>query len=178
MLTQKNEIPDNSILRKDSNLFTYVDSYQAIISREDIDIKYIAHLFFTSRSKWVDRLMLIRNTIVKPLGLKTSDDITDVQEDVNSLEYEVGKRIGIFKILDKTDNEIILGEDDSHLNFRVSLLLDASAGNIEKKELSITTAVQFNNIIGKLYFIPVKPFHKIIVKSMTKNILQQIASKN
>jgi len=33
----------------------------------------------------------------------------------------------------------------------------------------LTTIVKFHNIWGKLYFAPVKPFHKLIIKTLLEN---------
>ena len=58
-----------------------------------------------------------------------------------------------------------MAENDKHLNFRTSVLID------RKEPLShiyLTTIVKFNNIWGRLYFIPVKPFHRIIIKTLLK----------
>jgi hypothetical protein len=76
-------------------------------------------------------------------------------------------------VFHKTDHEIILGEDDKHLDFRVSLYLDENT-ETNQKQLTISTLVKFNNIFGKLYFMPVLPFHKLIVPTMLKGIIKQI----
>lgn len=179
MITQTKETPYLSVLNNENEVYSYIDSFKSVFidKNNDIDIQQVFILFSSSDSKWVNALMRIRNAIVKPFGLKTSDSIEDRQLKLNNLQPEVGKRIGIFKIFDKTENEIILGEDDSHLNFRVSLLLSPLSDRENEKELSVTTVVKFNNLLGKLYFIPVKPFHKVIVKRMTANIVKQIIAK-
>ena len=72
-------------------------------------------------------------------------------------------------------NEVILGEDDKHLNFRISLLIEAE--NEENRKFSITTTVKFNNNFGKIYFYAIKPFHRLIVPVMLKGIIQQLIQK-
>lgn len=168
MIILKTTFPDSSILKSTENTFNYIDSFQSEFSDNEnkYDIIKIHELFSSSSSDWVSSLMKLRDKIVKPLGLKTSKDIKK-----QSSDYEIGSQHGIFKIFDKTDNEIILGEEDTHLNFRVSLLLESASTN---KKVSITTAVKFNNLFGKLYFLPVKPFHKLIVKDCLKNIISKI----
>ncbi len=149
----------------------YTDSYRGSLSRSNkiITQNDIGKAFFLSAPKWVGTLMTLRNKIVSIFGLKTGNNLK--HEDIlkNDFDLQKGKSIGIFKIYDKNDNEIVMGEDDSHLNFRVSLLLEPKK---MEKTLTISTAVVFNNWLGKLYFLPVKPFHKIIVKSMLKRTLQ------
>ena len=56
-----------------------------------------------------------------------------------------------------------MGEDDKHLNFRTSIMIDKS-----KSTISLITLVHFNNVWGKLYFLPVKPFHRLIIRSLLK----------
>jgi hypothetical protein len=55
---------------------------------------------------------------------------------------------------------------DTHLNFRVSVLIDRG-----KSYIYTTTLVHYNNRWGKLYFFFVKPFHRIIVRSIMKRLL-------
>lgn len=70
-------------------------------------------------------------------------------------------------VIEKNENEIILGEDDKHLDFMISLLLSE-----EGKHLTISTTVIFKNWFGKIYFLPFKPFHKFIVPTMLKALIR------
>lgn len=173
-------IPDNSTLRSDVNSFDYVDSYRKSFSDEadNIDITKIGKLFFTSGPKWIDGLFAARNKVVGLFGLKTPKNTTDKQKQIDNFKCEKGEQLGLFKVFDKTNNEVILGEDDKHLNFRISLLLDKFADKNEQKNLTITTTVKFNNLFGRLYFLPVRPFHKLIVPTMLKKILKEIEKEN
>ena len=93
---------------------------------------------------------------------------------LDSFKFEQGERVGLFKVFNRTTNEIILGEDDNHLNFRVSLLLEESENDKSTKTITVTTLVIYNNWFGRLYFFPVKPFHKLIVQSGLKISLQEL----
>jgi hypothetical protein len=55
------------------------------------------------------------------------------------------------------------------LTFRVSVLTDR-----EKSYVYVTTVVHYNNRGGKVYFLPVKPFHKIILYAMMKRLLKKL----
>lgn len=69
-----------------------------------------------------------------------------------------------FQIFSIQENEIILGADDKHLNFRVSIYdSDEKQFNIK-----VTTLVQYNNRFGKIYMAIIKPLHLPIIKSMIK----------
>ena len=77
----------------------------------------------------------------------------------------------------KTENEVVLGEDDKHLNFRVSLFLKQQTQEPSKKDLTVSTTVHYNNWFGRLYFLPVRPFHKLIVPVMLKSIMKELKNK-
>jgi hypothetical protein len=67
----------------------------------------------------------------------------------------------IFTVSARSENEIVMEENDKHLKFRTSLLMDGG-------QLYLTTLVRYNHWLGKLYFIPVKPFHRMLIKSQLK----------
>jgi hypothetical protein len=75
--------------------------------------------------------------------------------------------------LNRTENEVILGEDDRHLNFRISLL-KSDTPTPHQKKLTLSTTVEFKNWFGKLYFLPVQPFHSLIVPTMLNGILNDL----
>lgn len=170
------ELPDKSILKKNEKQYDYIDSYQSefIDNNNNISPTAIGKAFFSGGPKWVEKLFAVRNKIVGLLGLKTSENITDRQKQLDNFKCEPGEKIGLFKVFSKTNYEVVLGEDDKHLNFRVSLLLDQLANETNKKTVIITTTVQFNNWFGRLYFLPVRPFHKIIVPKMLKGLIKEL----
>jgi hypothetical protein len=172
-------IPDKSILKKDSKLFDYTDSYQRFFydNKEAIDSTKIGVVFFSGRSKMADTLFAIRNKIVGLFGLKTAGQISDRQNLLDRFKCEPGDQLGLFKVFDKTENEVVLGEDDKHLNFRVSLLLDRHLDDTGKKSLAITTTVKFNNLFGRVYFLIVRPFHTLIVPAMLKGMIKRIENE-
>jgi hypothetical protein len=172
----KSSLPDHSILKQSGNTYDFVDSYQSSFydKEQTIGAAQIGKLFFTSGPKWIERLFTVRNRIVGVLGLKTAGKISDRQQQLDNFKCEPGEQLGLFKVFGKTEHEVILGEDDKHLNFRISLFLDGQPALSGERTLTITTTVQFNNAFGRLYFLPVRPFHKRIVPTMLKGIIRQI----
>jgi hypothetical protein len=170
----KSEIPEKSILKEDEGVYDYVDSFQSefIDEGQNIGVVEIGKTFFTSGPKWAGILFIIRDKIVGLFGLKTSGNIADKQKSIDRFNWEPGKRLGLFKIFNKTNNEIILGENDKHLDFRISLFLDQKLNDVD--QITISTIVKYNNWFGKLYFLPVRPFHKLIVPSMLKGIIREL----
>ncbi|MCC8154608.1 MAG: DUF2867 domain-containing protein, partial [Tannerellaceae bacterium] len=76
---------------------------------------------------WVVGLLKLRNALVGVFGLKT-DKQPPVQET-------------FFTLIENREDEIVMGEEDKHLNFRASILKNTSEGTI-----SLTTLVHFNNV--------------------------------
>ncbi|WP_405205248.1 DUF2867 domain-containing protein [Aquimarina sp. LLG6339-5] len=170
MKVEKVSLPKTSLLLK--NKYDYSDSFKSeFTDKEDVvDILVITKSFFSTSPAWIEKLFVLRNQIVAVFGLKTGDSLDKRKETLNNFNGEIGDKVGIFKVFDKSENEIILGEDDTHLNFRVSLLLDSKPNS--SKDFTISTIVNFNNWFGKLYFLPVKPFHKLIVPTMLKSAIR------
>ncbi len=170
----KTQLPNGSILKQVALDCDYIDSYETTINTNKklttTDIAIAFHKSSADRPKWIRRLMKIRNAITSLFGLK------DTQIDntaINDQTFEIGKKLGMFEIFDRLDNELILGKNDKHLNFRISALTDNNQVSNETK-LTLSTVVKYNNFFGKLYFIPVKPFHKLIVPVMLKGIAKHL----
>lgn len=153
--------PENSLINKDFGIIDYCDSYQIVKYTEETIDNITTEIF--SIPNWADVLMRIRNPIVRFFGLRTGNkkDIT------KSPYYSVGSKAGYFTVIDRNENEIVMAEDDKHLNFRTSLM---KKKNEQDHSIYLTTIVKFNNIWGRIYFLPVKPFHQIIVKSLLKRL--------
>ena len=178
MKIHKTELPKNSKLNINHKKYDYVDSFkeEVIDSLKNINSDNVAKAFFSSSPKWVGILFILRNEIVGIFGLKTSGKISDIQKRLDNFKYETNERLGLFKVFSKTENEIIMGEEDKHLNFKISLLISNLNKEQTRKEITISTAVEFNNWFGKLYFLPVKPLHKLIVPAMLKGMVKQLAT--
>jgi hypothetical protein len=143
---KNNTASENSMILTGFGTVDYCDSYRITKSVGE-NIEEITNRIFRL-PKWVNRLLKTRDLLVKPFGLKITK------------ETESDK---LFPIIAQNENEIIMGVNDKHLNFRVSILTDN-----EKSFISLTTIVHYNNIWGKVYFSFIKPFHKIIVRAMMR----------
>jgi len=172
MNIQKSPFPINSLLSQTE--YHYFDSYQSIFSDPDtkIDILTVSKAFMSTSPAWLESLFALRNKMVGILGLKTAPPLQDRMSVIQNFNGQPGEKLGFFKVYQRRENEIILGEDDTHLDFRVSLLLEQQQSDHQK--LQITTTVIFHNFWGKLYFFPVKPFHRLIVPTMLKGIIKEL----
>ncbi|QQE10421.1 DUF2867 domain-containing protein [Planctomycetota bacterium] len=146
----------------------YMDSFSIQIPKaESVSVDYLNALIFSSVPQWIRVLMAIRNCLVKPFGLETGN-IPLPKEVDPSIRFVEGESPIFFTVLLRNENEIVMAEKDKHLNFRASTLkVKNTDGSVT---LYLTTIVHFNNIWGRLYFLPVKPFHKLIIKSILKRL--------
>jgi len=120
------------------------------------------YLHVTSQTPgWVNRLMALRNWLVGLAGLKDLGHLGALGAKPAS-EYRVGDRVGIFSLIYLSQDEVLLGDSDKHLDVVLSVC-KAPLGAV-----SVTTVVHVHNWLGRLYMLPVTPLHKIIVKAMLK----------
>jgi hypothetical protein len=172
----KTQFPTASLIEKSFTKFDYTDAYSCTFpSQQERSVDDAVQAFFKTESPVISSLFKLRNAIMKPFGFKASD-ASDREKALRKFKIEKGNALGLFKVIDRSDNEVIMGEDDRHLNFRISLLLTRDLQNPVSYTLVLSTAVTMNNQFGKLYFIPVKPMHKLIVPSMMKSIVSQLSS--
>ncbi|RPH33722.1 MAG: DUF2867 domain-containing protein [Bacteroidales bacterium] len=158
-----NSIPEQSIISKDFGRIDYCDSFKVTI-RTDNSIDSILTIIFRTPT-WVDYLVLVRNFVVKIFGLKTESN-----KNIKVANYyPVGAKAVYFTVIDRNDNEIVMAEDDLHLYFRTSVMVDRKRTH---SIIYLTTLVRFHSIWGRIYFLPVKPFHRIIIKSIMKQLLK------
>ena len=68
--------------------------------------------------------------------------------------------------------EIVFGMPDKHLTFHAALWCgEKESGG---QTFTITTVVKFNNRLGRLYFFFIRPFHKVIIRSMLKRVAKRL----
>ncbi|WP_084069582.1 DUF2867 domain-containing protein [Paraburkholderia heleia] len=84
------------------------------------DAECIARHIFDHQPEWIATLLKLRDWFVRPFGLKRAAD----------LWVAGGDKVNIFRVFGRYPNEIVLGEDDMHLNFRLSVLVQPPSGDL------------------------------------------------
>ena len=163
-------IPETSLLHNEAQRYAYQDSFRLPLARTDVESWELVAAFFQSAPQWVDKLFVLRNKIVRLLGLKA--DLADL--DKLNPPYEAGRQFGLFELFAINPHEAMLGENDKHLDFRVSLMFDRA----QKNSLVVSTAVKINNRLGTAYFFVVKPFHRFIVPIMIRRMAMTLDNKS
>ena len=131
------------------------------------DPEQLARFLFAQQPAWIHQLMKVRDALVGGLGLKTASQLQRTESGAPS------QRVGIFKIYERHPDEIILGEDDSHLDFRVSVLYTPAAMQVgstpaSSPRLTVTTVVHCHNLLGRVYIFVIAPFHRLVVRAGLK----------
>ena len=128
----------------------YSDSVSKRIKpTESITPDRIFEAMFCNFPKPVAWLMKLRNAMVKPLGLQGGGGFQNL-------------------IAERSDEEIIICKNDRHLCFWVGIY--CSRPEEGWQEASVTTVVKFNNFLGRIYFIGIWVFHKLLVKSLFRKV--------
>ncbi len=156
-MVKRIDVPSTQGIETSMTEVNFSDAF-ATTNHQD-GLNTISHLIFNKFPAWIKFLFAIRNSIVQFFGLKTT-----MPEDYNT-EFKVGGYVGYFKIYQILNNEIVMGADDKHLNFRVSIFLNESSTN----NVLVTTLVKFNNKFGRVYMKIIKPFHVLVMKRMVNN---------
>lgn len=142
-----------------SNALSSIDFSDSFTTTNNSEtLQNITIKIFGTAPKWIQFLFKVRNSLVRFLGLKTAMPI-----DYHS-KFEVGGYVKFFKIYSIADDEIVLGADDSHLNFRAVIYNSAEP----TFNIKVITLVQYHNLTGKIYMALIKPFHRWVVKTMVK----------
>lgn len=91
--------------------------------------------------------------------------------EIEQFEGRIGEKIALFEVWDRNETEIVTGQRDKHLDFVLAFKLEKHE---HEYTLLLTTVVQINSILGKIYFWIVKPIHKLIMPILTQRLCQRL----
>ncbi len=112
-----------------------------------------------------------RNRVVQLLGLKNLGALDNLDQARAASTYKPGDRVGIFTLFEVTDDEVLLGDRDKHLNVVLSVHKQLLASG-KAVEVTLTTVVHIKNLLGRLYMLPVTPAHRIIAPAVLAGIAE------
>lgn len=147
--------PQSKLLRLFARV-DFADAYAVALPPDaTTDPEQLGRFILSKQAPWVNMLMGLRDAMVAGFGLKTAGQLK--QGDVAPGE----RRVHIFKIYETTEREILLGEDDAHLDFRLSVMCREVAG---RRQVVVSTVVCCHNRLGRVYMKLIAPFHRAIVR--------------
>jgi len=165
---EKIAIPRGTLVASVFPRTDYADAYRAKLpAGAPRNIDAIARASFSAAPRWVRALMALRDGIVSVVGLKTSGK---GERTLENLTFEPGASFGVFRVFARNADEILLGQDDRHLDFRVSVLRQTEDAT---DWVVVSTVVRFNNWLGRAYFTPVRLFHRLIVPAMIRSAIRK-----
>jgi Protein of unknown function (DUF2867) len=161
-------IPASSSIQSTLQQVHFRDAFEAVMSRPRIDAQGVYAAVFGDRPTWITLLLQMRGVFANLVGLKHPEitEVGAIEPGEGRRPYAVGDRVGLFPVQAITAKELILGMDDKHLNFRVSVLRTKQNGT---EKVTVSTVVQLNNSLGRMYLFAIKPFHKLIVRTILQN---------
>lgn len=140
-----------------------IDAFSVELPRAaTTDPEVLARFVFSNVPAWSAGLMSIRDGFVAFFGLKTANDL-------NALSAtDKASRISLFRIYSIHPDEIIFGEDDKHLDFRLSILCSREASSPGETRLTLSTVVKCHNRWGRMYLATIAPFHRLVARATLK----------
>ena len=159
-------VPPGSLAAGAFAVTSYADAYSIDLPPGHAhDVDSLTRLMATSSPRWAEPLMWLRNRIASLVGLRTERS----SRRPSTGRLEPGETAGMFRVYARSDDEILLGGDDRHLDFRGSMLITPGGASAV-----LTTVVHFNNRLGYVYFFVVRPFHRLIVTSLLHNMARHL----
>ncbi|WP_269714876.1 DUF2867 domain-containing protein [Caulobacter sp. NIBR2454] len=135
------------------------DAFAIALKPEDarLPAEVLALAMMAKPPMWSLALLAIRDAVMGVFGVKSSRQI------LNDAIAARADHIGMFRILARRDHEVVLGENDRHLDFRLSVMTRPSpSGGVE---LVATSIAHCHNRLGQIYLTAIMPFHKLIVRA-------------
>lgn len=173
------KINPDYLIHKNMEKTSFSDCFQ--LTSENLnnrpDLKDVMIAFFLS-FPWSFKVLLhIREFLAKLLRLKTAEEKGKESrlEKLYKFQGKIGEKIALFEVLDKSENELLTGQNDSHLDFKLSFISLEKDGKVI---LELATTVIINNSIGRFYFKIVKPFHKFYLKRIMRKMEKQLMNKS
>jgi hypothetical protein len=156
-------VPPASSIAKQLQGAYFLDSYEMPLEHAGRSALEIYLGVISKTPAWINFLMAIRNRAVLLFGLKNLGHLGDLTQNKTASDYRIGDRIGIFTLLSNTDNEVIMGDADKHLEVKVSICKLVQDG---KESVAATTVVHTHNLLGRVYMLFVAPVHKLVVPAI------------
>jgi len=153
------EIPRESRIRSALPRIDYADAYQvALPDTLLVDIEQLPRQVLTATPAWARYLM----QLLGPLSAGAKD--------ASQRLHRAGESQGPLQVFERTDDEVIVGGNNRHLDFRISFLCPQHQA---PHLLTMITVVRCHNQIGRLYFALIAPLHCMIAPAMLGQFAQQ-----
>lgn len=165
MPVARRQVPSQCSLLAGGASNVYWDCYEAPLARADLSMQQLCLAVFAHHPMWMKRLLALRTRLVAPFGIG-GPTLRELTRPVEHRQYAIGERIARFKLYAQSEREIIMGGDDKHLDFRVSLAKMVEDGCTT---VALTTMVMPHNLFGRIYLRVILPFHRLGLRMLLAN---------
>ncbi len=110
-----------------------------------------ADAMFRDQPRWVTTVLRLRNAVVGLFGINRSD-------------------VSAFDTRSAAGPEVLLGEDDTHLDFRASIL-------VSPRTVTVSTVAYAHNRRGRFYLVFVRLGHPVIVRAMLARASRRLTAR-
>jgi hypothetical protein len=162
------EVPSSSMLSREPMQHAYFrDSYRMPLRRNELGIVDIFFAIFAHHPLWMKLLLIARNKVASLAGLDapTASEILHVE--IRD-RYVVGEKIGVWHIFWLSEDEVVAGRNNKHMDFRLSIL---KVPDGDRTSVVVSTICSVHNLSGKLYLFFIIPFHRYGVRKLLANAL-------
>jgi hypothetical protein len=162
------DVPSGSVLGRELIERAYFrDSYRAPLSRREHGIIDIFFGIFAHHPLWMKLLLIIRNKVASlaDLDAPTASEILHVEV---KDRYAVGEKIGVWPIFSLSEDEVVAGRNNKHMDFRLYVLKSSDG---DRASVVVSTVCTVHNLSGKLYLFFIVPFHRYSVRKLMANAL-------
>lgn len=139
----------------------FIDAFSVTVDGTHLDARIAAERMFSRSPRWVELLLVLRDVLVRPFGLTTTKQARRMS----------GNRVGLFPVLSETPQRLVAGFDDDHLDFRSVIDVMTAA---DSQRITATTVVLTHNRLGRAYLTIIAPFHRLIVRSALRRVVDPI----
>ncbi len=162
------DVPRTSVLDRNVVAAAYFrDAWCAPLARPEISVTDIFSAVFAHHPLWIKGVLIARNRIARGCGLD-APDAHEVFHPAIRPRYAVGDTIGVWPIFALTDNELVAGRNNKHLDFRLSVLKSQQDG---PARVVLSTVCNVHNRAGRLYLFFVIPFHRWGMQRLIANAI-------
>lgn len=165
----KTSVPPNSRAALLLEGASFYDAWGVVSS--DVTLSALGYFIAAAKRtpRWIDACMTIRNRVGRLFGIKDLGTLSGITDDKQACDYKPGERVGIFTVFENGFDEAIIGDKDRHLNVALSIYREEHPDGTQVS-VTATTIVHTNNLLGRIYMLPVKPMHRLIAPTVLSAI--------
>jgi len=165
------EVPVASLIYPQVANASFIDARRAALADSDQPAMAYFLELMAGMPGWIDNLMVLRNRVVQAFGLKDLGRLTRIDHQREPASYNAGERVGIFTLIRNTPEEVLLVDRDKHLDVYISLLCQPATADTPRNVV-VSTVVHPHNLLGRLYMLPVAPFHRLIAPIALRRLVR------